>query len=50
MDKLVEWINKPAELYPLNKEAEYLRTWQPICTLRVLRNAYSYRNYYRAGY
>jgi len=24
MDKLVEWVNKPAELYPLDKEAEYL--------------------------
>jgi len=24
--KLVEWVNKPVELYPLDKEAEYLRT------------------------
>jgi hypothetical protein len=50
MDKLVEWINKHAELYPLDKETEYLYTWQLICTLRALRNAYLYKNYYRAGY
>ena len=31
MDKLVEWINKHAELYPLDKEAEQPRTWQPTC-------------------
>ena len=41
MDKLIEWTNKHAELYPLDKEAEHLR---------VLQSAYSYRNYYRAGH
>ena len=41
MDKLIEWINKHAELYPLDKL---------ICTLRVLQNTYLYRNYYRADY
>ena len=30
IDKLVEWINKHAELYLLDKEIEYLRVWQPI--------------------
>ena len=25
MDKLIEWTNKHAELYPLDKKAEYLR-------------------------
>jgi len=27
MDKLIEWTNKHAELYPLDKEAEHLRVW-----------------------
>jgi len=31
MDKLIEWTNKHAELYPLDKEAEHLRVWQPTC-------------------
>ena len=26
IDKLVEWVNKPVKLYPLDKEAEHLRT------------------------
>jgi hypothetical protein len=30
MDKLVEWINKHTELYPLDKEAEYLRNSQKL--------------------
>ena len=31
MDKLIEWTNKHAELYPLNEEAEHPHLWQPIC-------------------
>ena len=31
MDKLIEWTNKHAELYQLDKEAEHLRVWQPTC-------------------
>jgi hypothetical protein len=31
MDKLVEWINKHAELYPPDKEKEHPRAWQPTC-------------------
>jgi hypothetical protein len=31
MDRLVEWTNKYAELYPLDKENEHLCPWQPIC-------------------
>jgi hypothetical protein len=30
MDKAVEWINKHTELYPLDKEAEYLRNRQEL--------------------
>jgi len=30
MDKLVEWMNKHAELYP-PEETERPRPWQPIC-------------------
>lgn len=29
MDKLIEWTNKYAELYPSDKETEYPRVWQP---------------------
>ena len=31
MDKLVEWTNEHAELYPLDEEAEHPRPWQPTC-------------------
>jgi Transposase IS4 len=31
MDKLVEWINKHAELYLLDEDAEQARAWQPTC-------------------
>ena len=31
VDKLVEWINKHTELYPLDKEKENPRVWQPTC-------------------
>ena len=31
IDKLVEWINKHAELYPLDKDNEYPRLQQPTC-------------------
>jgi len=31
MDKLVEWINKHAELYPLDKDNKHLHLWQPTC-------------------
>ena len=31
IDKLIEWTNKHAELYPLDKEAEYPRLQQPTC-------------------
>ena len=30
-DKLIEWTNKHAKLYLLDKKAEYLRPWQLIC-------------------
>ena len=50
IDKLVEWINKHAELYPLYKEAEQPRTYMQAGTLRALQSVYSYKNYYRAGY
>jgi hypothetical protein len=29
MDKLIEWTNKYAEFYLLDKEKEHLRAWQP---------------------
>jgi len=31
IDKLVEWTNKHAELYPSDEKAEHLRLWQLIC-------------------
>jgi len=31
MDKLIEWTNKHAELYPPNKEKEHLCVWQLTC-------------------
>ena len=31
MDKLVEWTNKHAELYPPDEETERPRLWQPTC-------------------
>ena len=31
VNKLIEWINRYAELYPLDKEKENLYIWQPIC-------------------
>ena len=31
MDKLVEWTNKHAELYPPDEETEHPRLWQPTC-------------------
>jgi len=31
MDKLVEWTNKYAELYPPDEETAHLRAWQPTC-------------------
>ena len=31
MDKLVEWTNEHAELYPPNEELEHPRAWQPTC-------------------
>ena len=30
IDKLAEWINKYAELYPVEEEAEFARKWKPI--------------------
>ena len=30
INKLIEWINKHAELYPLEEEIECPRPWQPI--------------------
>ena len=31
VDKLVEWTNKHAELYPPDEEMENPRVWQPTC-------------------
>ena len=31
MDKLIEWTNTHAELYPPNKETDRPRLWQPTC-------------------
>ena len=31
MDKLVKWTNKFKELYPPDKEKEYLQVWEPTC-------------------
>ena len=31
MDKLIEWTNKHAELYPPDEEKENPRVWQPTC-------------------
>ena len=31
INKLVEWTNKHAELYPSHEETEHARPWQPTC-------------------
>jgi len=37
MDKLAEWINKYAELYPMEEEAGFARKWKDS-TLRTIFN------------
>jgi hypothetical protein len=30
IEKLMEWINKYAELYPVEEDAKFIRRWKPI--------------------